>query len=908
MRSKQESEWIRLGCQGNVLTSTKTTCLEDNLAITCGKPSMVLLIGRGAKRQALGTLARPKPKGPWDQCVIHLRSEAGSRSLDSDDPVFLVDGPIPSMSVLPSGVEEDRWNRKDVSSVDAVTALYARALSPLVDVVCVFLHDFGSWNNLADFVTRWLHFHLPPTDTAIRPQLAIVVNIASWTDDFMRNKLTSEVRRKTGIRIRSCFHDIVFHNMAHSSQATRPQKLRDFLSAQRRETRALRQDRKLHFGKTYFGNLCQEAYKAFVRGQPDFDCIKALRASLPIAIDIEGGIESFLHNLPGIQLRKQFGLPVVASAMMLDAFPMGMHDFYPLDVFRHVYKPAWMNMCKRLRIRQSLAELIEHFITKQYASGRKETNVSRHKSLIESFSSHWQGFLIPDLCLMCLCKCRPAHYELPCGHAFCETDVRRFGQKLSAQRYHVQRCFLCCTHAGVTFKLKPATKGISILSIDGGGVRAVIPLTRMQLLQEHLRRYLGAFLIQDHFDLTVGTSSGSLYPSRNLDEPLIGLFGRDRALRGAPDQNMAETKVMVTVTERPRDGKPEGRVISNFGCGGKRKRPLGYEHACSGYFPPYQLEASKTTFFDGGMWRNNPTDVAMCEAKVLWPDIQEPDLTLSLGTGYQDDDPAEDYIDDMDDAHHQRDENDEKECPSIEKASGRSEGSLEDTPHKRRFSLVTLGFKGLSCFRDILASYFHSMVLDGHTFHRVVDNMSRTKQKPFYRLDTKIGGILPALNDVESMQNLIQLTRQQCGEEIKTIAESFMANLFYVELSSRPMKDADKFRARGRILCAFEPGERLCHYVQTLTDDGFAFQIMNKPVPISGRAMRDLNSRSFELSFTVVVESLDSPFSIFLLTPANKNRHVSASPFTLRQLLKKQDWDSMLHFDESKVLTCDGLV
>ncbi|EXL38836.1 hypothetical protein FOCG_18530 [Fusarium oxysporum f. sp. radicis-lycopersici 26381] len=281
------------------------------------------------------------------------------------------------------------------------------------------------------------------------------------------------------------------------------------------------------------------------------------------------------------------------------------------------------------------------------------------------------------------------------------------------------------------------------------------------------------------------------------------------------------------------------------------------------YFPPYQPETFKTVFFDGGMWRNNPTDVAMCEAKVLWPDIQEPDLTLSLGTGYQDDDPADDHIDDMDDEHYQQDETDEKE--------GR-------------------------------------MVLDGHTFHRVVDNMSQTKQKPFYRLDTKIGGTFPALNDIESMRSLVQLTRQQCGEEIKTIAESFMANLFYVELSSRPMKDADKFRARGRILCALDPGESLCHFVQMLTNDGFAFQIMNKPVPISGRNMPDLNSRNFELSFTVVVESLDSPFSIFLLAPANKNRHVSASPFTLRQLLKTQDWDSMLHFDESKMLTYDGLV
>ncbi|KAH7459890.1 hypothetical protein FOMA001_g2279 [Fusarium oxysporum f. sp. matthiolae] len=421
-------------------------------------------------------------------------------------------------------------------------------------------------------------------------------------------------------------------------------------------------------------------------------------------------------------------------------------------------------------------------------------------------------------------------------------------------------------------------------------------------------------------NVLLALTTGSLYPSRNLDEPLIGLFGRDRALQGAPDQNIAGNKVMVTVTERPRDGRPEGRVISNFGCGGKRKRPLGYEHACSGssrkrikvweaYFPPYQPETFKTVFFDGGMWRNNPTDVAMCEAKVLWPDIQEPDLTLSLGTGYQDDDPADDHIDDMDDEHYQQDETDEKEGRSVEqRTSGRSEVSLKDAHHKRRTSLVTIGFKGLSCVKDILASYFHSMVLDGHTFHRVVDNMSQTKQKPFYRLDTKIGGTFPALNDIESMRSLVQLTRQQCGEEIKTIAESFMANLFYVELSSRPMKDADKFRARGRILCALDPGESLCHFVQMLTNDGFAFQIMNKPVPISGRNMPDLNSRNFELSFTVVVESLDSPFSIFLLAPANKNRHVSASPFTLRQLLKTQDWDSMLHFDESKMLTYDGLM
>lgn len=314
-------------------------------------------------------------------------------------------------------------------------------------------------------------------------------------------------------------------------------------------------------------------------------------------------------------------------------------------------------------------------------------------------------------------------------------------------------------------------------------------------------------------------------------------------------------------------------------------------------------------FFDGGMWRNNPTDVAMCEAKVLWPDIQEPDMTLSLGTGYQENSPSDTYVNARDDEYDPREGDDEKLGREVEERikDGR-ERSSEISSDTQSTSLVTIGLKGWSCIKDILASYFHSMVLDGHTFHCVVDNMSQTKQKPFYRLDTKISEALPALDDIQSMEGLVQLTKQQCGEEMNTIAECFMANLFYVELSSRPMKDADKFTARGRILCVLDPGESLCQFIHTLANDGFVFQILNKPVPISGRSMPDLTNRNFELSFNVVVENLDSPFAIFLLTPASQSRHVSASPFTLRQLRKAQDWDSMLHFNRSKMLSSDGLI
>lgn len=83
-------------------------------------------------------------------------------------------------------------------------------------------------------------------------------------------------------------------------------------------------------------------------------------------------------------------------------------------------------------------------------------------------------------------------------------------------------------------------------------------------------------------NILLALTTGSLYPSRNLDASLISLFGRDRTLQGVADQSVGGTKVMVTVTEKSRDGRPEGRVISNFGRGGKRKQPLGYEHIQSG--------------------------------------------------------------------------------------------------------------------------------------------------------------------------------------------------------------------------------------------------------------------------------------------------------------------------------------
>lgn len=50
----------------------------------------------------------------------------------------------------------------------------------------------------------------------------------------------------------------------------------------------------------------------------------------------------------------------------------------------------------------------------------------------------------------------------------------------------------------------------TILSIDGGGIRGVIPATFLALLEEQLKREGKAAKTSDYFDLICGTSTGGI--------------------------------------------------------------------------------------------------------------------------------------------------------------------------------------------------------------------------------------------------------------------------------------------------------------------------------------------------------------------------------------------------------------
>lgn len=111
------------------------------------------------------------------------------------------------------------------------------------------------------------------------------------------------------------------------------------------------------------------------------------------------------------------------------------------------------------------------------------------------------------------CLARMSDSKLECGHTICSICIQIFGVKSIFGRYSytLKDCLLCRSNTGgFILTLKPPTAGVRILSIDGGGVRGVIPIKALIGLEDMIERLINCkFPIQQNFDLALGTSSGT---------------------------------------------------------------------------------------------------------------------------------------------------------------------------------------------------------------------------------------------------------------------------------------------------------------------------------------------------------------------------------------------------------------
>jgi hypothetical protein len=112
------------------------------------------------------------------------------------------------------------------------------------------------------------------------------------------------------------------------------------------------------------------------------------------------------------------------------------------------------------------------------------------------------------LCLCCFMY--TPEKILDCEHAVCDNCVKTFGTKSCTEPYSycLSYCPLCDKPHSRTFRFIPPTAGIRVLSLDGGGIRAVVSLTTLSNIERDLS-YL-QIPLWDCFDYVIGTSSGGL--------------------------------------------------------------------------------------------------------------------------------------------------------------------------------------------------------------------------------------------------------------------------------------------------------------------------------------------------------------------------------------------------------------
>ncbi|KAF2230441.1 hypothetical protein EV356DRAFT_536374 [Viridothelium virens] len=445
-------------------------------------------------------------------------------------------------------------------------------------------------------------------------------------------------------------------------------------------------------------------------------------------------------------------------------------------------------------------------------------------------------------CYCCLFE--PPEHVLPCGHILCTSCIRNYGRPCGNTEVEIQECPIesgsLRRYQSWKFRvyLKPRSAGIRVLTLDGGGIRGVVELEILQLIEEAMGGYLP---IRNFFDLIVGTSTGGLialglgiqhlsvadctdsfqrlcpqaftprigsglpvigwfienyngskYETKPFEQALQASFSKDQNLFGGPQYNESSgcsIKVAVTSTSEA-SGLPV--IFSNY------NRPC-YEHlpyqfqrperagnelklwevarattAATGYFKPFHHEASKRTYLDGAICHNNPIAVAEKERRLIWSNLVELSPDLVL---------------------------------SIGTGISRQPRNIDN----QSTSAPPLGvYTNLKAKIKIVKNHIASSLDCERTWNDFQCRLGNSRLSRYMRLNPKLSMEIPKLDDVQSVLELRRVVRDKMSQDsrIEEIANRLISSCFYFELTEPQSDHSAGCIFSGRIACRLAHGTK----------------------------------------------------------------------------------------------------
>ncbi|KAH9825933.1 Patatin-like phospholipase [Teratosphaeria destructans] len=450
-------------------------------------------------------------------------------------------------------------------------------------------------------------------------------------------------------------------------------------------------------------------------------------------------------------------------------------------------------------------------------------------------------------CFCCLMDV-PEH-PLPCGHVLCTACIKAYGKQsktsISLSCCPLHREATKWTMPAVV-RFKPSGAGVRVLSLDGGGVRGIVQLEVLRAIEVSMGGYLP---VQVFFDLIVGTGTGGMialalslkdrtvsscidmfsaicdhaftprmkgvpvvsqiakifsngprYKTKPLHAALKTAFSKDQDLFGSTDNLRSGARVAITstsVTERESILLASYRRPDDLVPAYSFERPHEpdmelkmWESAAAAlatpnFFKPYNHHAK--TYLDGGLRCPNPSFIADRERRLIWPDVDEPDLFLSLGSG-------------------------QNRITMLQKLSDKPRDSVTSalipepgqTAEEARKASGRRRNKRLDDVLDAELAW-----VDFRSF--AVKERSEAKGRRFIRFNPDLDKDPSAPDDKKDMPHLQMTVRRRLQTPhrmaaLRNVAHRLIASSFYLDLQAKATAEKSEQVCTGALSCRFEDG------------------------------------------------------------------------------------------------------
>ncbi|KAF3481550.1 uncharacterized protein GIQ15_04309 [Arthroderma uncinatum] len=532
MRSSEDCAWFKLVRSGNhprLRYDGRLRSIFERLDSPHIKfPSLAMFMGRGAKDRALRQIFQQyiSAQGPHTNLRVDSRTESSSYPVlfaDCDPHVCHLgaENSSPALRPIPWATARD---------TDVQDIFLTRLAFLFTDVVFLFAEDVGGMDGVKTLLTAWATFGSASSLTP-RPGVIVVAvsDGASVTHDMLEEgQFLADLAQHAGVADTFMSVDIVYLPPAGASTVEPYQGLRDEMLKRLDLARRHRREHRSLFSAIHFGALFEEAMDQRCRSRYlGFDFIDASQKGRETDGRYPRHLTTFLSL--GAESDTAIQGSLIASSMLMDAYPSRAHWFEPQTAFRTLYRGPCTKALREVhhslgaddRCRQIEACFVGFF--GQLAAGGGPArkihlrNLSRHRRWLSDIRTE-------AVCLCCLS--RFPHHSTPC-HSVCDVCVEAFGEPVKRKelQYELGSCLICKAPERLRVDLVPRTATIRGLALDGGGVRGVLQLRKLMQLEEALG---GGLPIQWLVDVV----SGSSIAFSRL--PAGGINGIDLIVLGLP--------------------------------------------------------------------------------------------------------------------------------------------------------------------------------------------------------------------------------------------------------------------------------------------------------------------------------------------------------------------------------------